>query len=220
MPKKENNNRIEQILSILRTHYPGVKSGLRYNNPLEMLISTILSAQCTDVRVNAVTEALFKELHTAEDFAQVPLEKLEDLIRSTGFYRSKAKNIKACCQQILSDHKGQVPATMEALVQLPGVGRKTANVVLGNAFGIPGIVVDTHVKRLAQRIGLTEETDPVKIEFDLMACIPKKSWIDFSHQLIWHGRRICGARKPKCPDCPLLNLCDYGQRTMGMARRQ
>jgi endonuclease-3 len=215
MPQKENNNRIEQILSILRTHYPGVKSGLRYKNPLEMLISTILSAQCTDVRVNEVTETLFKRLHTAEDFAQVPLEKLEELIRPTGFYRNKAKNIKACCQRILADHNGKVPATMEALVELPGVGRKTANVVLGNAFGIPGIVVDTHVKRLSQRIGLTKETDPVRIEFDLMACIPEESWIDFSHQLIWHGRRICGARKPKCGDCPLLNLCDYGQRAMG-----
>jgi len=176
-----------------------------------MLISTILSAQCTDTRVNEVTEVLFRDLQTAKDFADVPLEKLEERIRPTGFYHNKAKNIKACCKRIAEDYGGQVPKTMDALVDLPGVGRKTANVVLGNAFGTPGIVVDTHVKRLSQRIGLTKESDPVKIEFDLMKKIPKESWIDFSHQLIWHGRRVCMARNPKCAECPLRRLCNYGQ---------
>ncbi len=174
-----------------------------------MLVSTILSAQCTDIRVNEVTQILYKELKTAKDFADVPLERLEELIRPTGFYHNKAKSIKSCCRRIVEEHDGRVPDTMEALVELPGVGRKTANVVLGNAFGIPGIVVDTHVKRLSQRIGLTREKDPVKIEFDLMKQIPKARWIDFSHQLIWHGRRVCTARKPHCKDCPLQALCDY-----------
>ena len=180
-----------------------------------MLIATILSAQCTDVRVNEVTQTLFAELKTAADFADVPLERLEELIRPTGFYHNKAKHIKACCRRIVEDHDGEVPGSMEALVALPGVGRKTANVVLGNAFGIPGIVVDTHVKRLSQRIGLTQQKDPVKIEFDLMALVPKKNWVDLSHQLIWHGRKICGARKPRCRECPLLELCDYGRETVG-----
>ena len=209
-PSKETGE-IQKILSILRTHYPSVKSALRYGNPLEMLVSTILSAQCTDIRVNEVTQILYEELKTAKDFAEVPLERLEELIRPTGFYHNKAKSIKSCCRRIVEEHDGRVPDTMEALVELPGVGRKTANVVLGNAFGIPGIVVDTHVKRLSQRIGLTQETDPVKIEFDLMKQIPKARWIDFSHQLIWHGRRVCTARKPHCEDCPLQPLCDYGQ---------
>lgn len=215
MAPKKKENRIEQILSILRTHYPHVKSGLRYRNALEMLIATILSAQCTDVRVNEVTQTLFAELKTAADFADVPIERLEELIRPTGFYHNKAKHIKACCHRIVEDHDGEVPASMEALVALPGVGRKTANVVLGNAYGIPGIVVDTHVKRLSQRIGLTQEKDPVKIEFDLMALLPEESWIDFSHQLIWHGRKICGARKPRCRECPLVKLCDYGREAVG-----
>ena len=211
MAQSKKTSEIQKILTILRAHYPSVKSGLRYGNPLEMLVSTILSAQCTDIRVNEVTQTLYQELKTAKDFAEVPLERLEALIRPTGFYRNKAKSIKSCCQRIVEEHDGRVPDTMEALVELPGVGRKTANVVLGNAFGIPGIVVDTHVKRLSQRIGLTQEKDPVKIEFDLMAQIPKKQWIDFSHQLIWHGRRVCTARKPHCEDCPLQTLCDYGR---------
>jgi len=209
MAQSKETGEIQKILSILRTHYPSVKSALRYGNPLEMLVSTVLSAQCTDIRVNEVTQILYKELKTAKDFAEVPLERLEALIRPTGFYHNKAKSIKSCCRRIVEEHDGRVPDTMEALVELPGVGRKTANVVLGNAFGIPGIVVDTHVKRLSQRIGLTREKDPVKIEFDLMKQIPKTRWIDFSHQLIWHGRRVCTARKPHCEDCPLQALCDY-----------
>jgi endonuclease-3 len=143
----------------------------------------------------------------------VPVAELEELIRPTGFFRNKAKNLKACCRALVEEHGGKVPDTLEALVKLPGIGRKTANVVLGSAFGIPGIVVDTHVKRLSQRIGLTREKDPVKIEFDLMPIIPKKDWIAFSHQLIWHGRKVCAARKPKCPQCPLVTLCDYGRET-------
>lgn len=206
-----SKKRVQEILAILGRTYPEVKTALHYRAPIEMLIATILSAQCTDVRVNEVTKTLFKTLKTAKDYAEVPVDKLEEMIRPTGFFRNKAKSIKACCKGLLERHGGQVPDTMDDLVRLPGIGRKTANVVLGSVFGIPGIVVDTHVKRLSQRIGLTQESDPVKIEFDLMSLIPKNNWIDFSHQLIWHGRRVCTARKPKCPDCPLLKLCDYGR---------
>ncbi|MGD8513695.1 MAG: endonuclease III [Deltaproteobacteria bacterium] len=205
-------SRIHKILQILRSTYPDVKTALRHQNPLEMLIATILSAQCTDVRVNEVTKTLFKKLRTAKDYADIPLAELEEMIRPTGFFRNKAKSIKGCCQGLVEKHGGKVPDSMEALIKLPGIGRKTANVILGSAFGIPGIVVDTHVKRLSQRIGLTKEKDPVKIEFELMALIPKKDWIDFSHELIWHGRRLCSARKPKCPQCPLRELCDYGRK--------
>lgn len=197
-------------MEILRNTYPNVKTALDHRTPLEMLIATILSAQCTDARVNEVTKTLFKKLRTANDFAEVPIEDLEEMIRPTGFYRNKAKSIKACCAGLIEKHGGKVPDNLETLVRLPGVGRKTANVVLGSAFGIPGIVVDTHVKRVSKRIGLTRESDPVKIEFDLMPLIPKKDWIDFSHQMIWHGRRLCTARKPRCPECPLRKLCDYG----------
>jgi endonuclease-3 len=206
--------RINKILKILRSTYPDVKTALRHRTPLQMLIATILSAQCTDERVNKVTKSLFKKLQTAEDFAEVSLPDLEEMIRSTGFFRNKAKSIKGCCAMLVDSYGGKVPQAMEELVKLPGVARKTANVVLGSAFGIPGIVVDTHVKRLSQRIGLTKEKDPVKIEFDLMPLIPKKDWIDFSHQMIWHGRRLCTARKPKCPECPLLKLCDYGSESI------
>jgi endonuclease-3 len=212
MVQKIPKSRINKILQILGSTYPDVKTALRHENPLEMLIATILSAQCTDVRVNEVTKTLFKKLRTAQDYADIPLAELEEMIRPTGFFRNKAKNIKGCCQGLVEKHGGKVPDNMEALTQLPGIGRKTANVVLGSAFGIPGIVVDTHVKRVSQRIGLTKEKDPVKIEFELMVLIPKKDWIDFSHELIWHGRRLCPARKPKCPQCPLRELCDYGRK--------
>lgn len=212
MMPKIATSRIKKILQILRSTYPDVKTALRHQDPLEMLIATILSAQCTDVRVNEVTKTLFKKLRTARDYADVPLAELEEMIRPTGFYRNKARSIKACCRGLVEKHSGKVPESMEALVQLPGVGRKTANVVLGSAFGIPGIVVDTHVKRVSQRLGLTKEKDPVKIEFELMALIPKKDWIDFSHELIWHGRGVCAARKPKCAQCPLREQCDYGKK--------
>jgi len=212
MVQKIPKSRINKILQILRRTYPDVKTALRHQNPLEMLIATILSAQCTDVRVNEVTKTLFKKLRTAKDYADIPLAELEEMIRPTGFFRNKAKSIKGCCRGLVEKHDGKVPDSMEALIKLPGIGRKTANVILGSAFGIPGIVVDTHVKRLSQRIGLTKEKDPVKIEFELMALIPKKDWIDFSHELIWHGRRLCPARKPKCPQCPVWELCDYGRK--------
>jgi endonuclease-3 len=210
MAQKIAKSRIKKILEILRTTYPGVKTALGHRNPLELLIATILSAQCTDERVNRVTKTLFQKLRTAKDYVGVSLSDLEEMIRPTGFYRNKAKSIKACCAALMEKHDGKVPDNMEALLQLPGIGRKTANVVLGSAFGIPGIVVDTHVKRVSQCIGLTKESDPVKIEFDLMALIPRKDWGDFSHQMIWHGRALCKARKPNCPACPLGDLCDYG----------
>ena len=205
-------DRVNKIVRILSRTYPDVKTALRHKNPVELLVATILSAQCTDTRVNQVTASLFKKLRTAQDFAQVPPSDLEEMIRPTGFYRNKAKSIQACCKALVEKHGGKVPNNMEALVQLPGIGRKTANVILGSAFGIPGIVVDTHVKRLSQRIGFTEEHDPVKIEFDLMARIPKEDWTVFSHQMIWHGRAVCNARKPKCSECPLCKLCDTGIR--------
>jgi len=173
MAKKIPKDRIKKILKILRTTYPDVKTALRHRTPVELVVATILSAQCTDKQVNQVTPALFKKLRTARDFADVPLSDLEEMVRPTGFYRNKAKSIKACCETLVEKHRGKVPDNMEELVQLPGIGRKTANVILGSAFGIPGIVVDTHVKRLSQRIGLTKERDPVKIEFDLMPQIPK-----------------------------------------------
>jgi endonuclease-3 len=211
MAHKLTKQRITKIRGILRRTYPDVKTALRHKNPVQLLVATILSAQCTDEQVNRVTPTLFKKLPTAKDFAEVSLSDLEGMIRSTGFYRNKAKSIKACCVALVERHGGKVPDNIEDLVKLPGIGRKTANVILGSAFGIPGIVVDTHVKRVSQRIGLTRESDPVKIEFDLMALIPKKDWIAFSHQMIWHGRALCQARKPKCPECPLLDLCDYGR---------
>jgi len=212
MAKKIAKERVKKILRILSRTYPDVKTALRHKNPVELLVATILSAQCTDKQVNQVTLSLFKKLRTAQDFADVPLADLEEMIHPTGFYRNKAKSIKACCKALVEKHRGKVPENMEALVQLPGIGRKTANVILGSGFGIPGIVVDTHVKRLSQRMGLTQESDPVKIEFDLMALIPKRDWIAFSHQMIWHGRALCKARKPKCPECPLIDLCDHGRR--------
>jgi endonuclease III len=200
------------ILKLLDQHYPEAHVTLDFTNPLEMLVATVLSAQCTDVRVNQVTPALFAKYRTAHDYAEAPVEDLEEMIRSTGFFHNKAKSIKALCRKLVENYGGEVPASLEALVKLPGIGRKTANVILGNAFGIPGIFVDTHLGRVAQRLGLTQHKDPVKIEFDLMPLIPKERWVKFSHQMIWHGRQICTARNPKCPQCPLLPHCDYGQK--------
>ena len=201
--------RITKIRKILKNTYPDVKTQLNYRNPFELLVATILSAQCTDKQVNAVTEALLKQLKTPNDFAGAPLEIIEELIRPTGYFRNKARSIKNCAKVITEKYKGQVPARLEELVNLPGVGRKTANVVLGAAFGIPGIVVDTHVARISKRLGLTANNDPVKIEFDLMEVIPQKEWSDFSLWLIYFGRAICKARKPACPACPFYDLCDY-----------
>jgi endonuclease-3 len=201
---------IPAILRILGRTYPKAKCSLDFKNPLELLVATVLSAQCTDERVNQVTKSLFNKYRAAKDYANAPLEELEDDIRTTGFFRNKAKSLKNCGAVLVGQHQGEVPASLEQLVKLPGIGRKTANVILGTAFKIPGIVVDTHVGRITQRIGLTREQDPVKIEFALMEIIPKDKWTAFSHQLIQHGRKICTARKPKCSECPLLEYCDYG----------
>src|SRR5262245_22077152 len=200
-------DRVRAILDILERTYPDARTALDFGTPLQLLIATILSAQCTDARVNQVTPALFRRYPDAATFAAADPTELEDMIRSTGFYRNKAKAIRACCADIVNLYGGEVPNTLEALTGLHGVGRKTANVVLGNAFGIPGIVVDTHVSRLAHRLGLTRETDPVKIEFALMPIIPRERWTLFSHWLILHGRAICVARKPRCSICPLLPHC-------------
>lgn len=200
--------RAAAVCKILARTYPDAHCELDYNNPLELLIATILSAQCTDKRVNIVTKELFRVCRSAEDYVALPQEQLEDFIKTAGFYRSKAKNIKACCKDLVEKHGGEVPRTMEALTALAGVGRKTANVVLGNAFDINvGVVVDTHVQRLTARLGLTKNTDPVKIEQDLVKLIPQDQWTLFSHWLIWHGRRRCFARKPDCPACELKEIC-------------
>jgi len=204
--------RIKNILKILDEHYPDVKVALHYSNPLELLIATILSAQCTDERVNQLTPHLFEKYPTAKDYAMADLKTLEQDIKPTGFYKNKAKHIKECCQVLVEKYNGQVPANLEILTKLPGVGRKTANVVLGNAFDIPGIVVDTHVRRVANRLGLTKHQDALKIEKDLMQLIPKEKWTKFSLQLTWHGRRICKARNPQCNKCPLHKWCNEYQK--------
>ncbi|MDL1977696.1 MAG: endonuclease III [Deltaproteobacteria bacterium] len=201
------NSRVREILRILKATYPDVRTPLAHRNPLQLLIATILSAQCRDEKVNEVTERLFERLKTRRQFIEIPLTELEALIRPTGFYKNKAKSIKGCCAAIGHRHNGRVPERLEELVRLPGVGRKTANVVLGSAFGIPGIVVDTHVKRVSSRLGLTKETSPAKIETDLMEIVPKKLWNDFSLQLIFHGRKVCKARRPECAICPLRRVC-------------
>lgn len=200
--------RTKQIIAALRRTYPTAYCELNHASPLELLISTILSAQCTDKRVNMVTPVLFKKFRSAADFANAGLTELEQDIKTTGFYRNKAKNIQACCGKLVEHHAGEVPRTMEELTQLDGVGRKTANVVLGNAFGINvGVVVDTHVARLSRRLGLTRQEDPEKIERELMKLVPQPEWAMFSHWLIWHGRRRCDARKPDCEGCEIRKLC-------------
>lgn len=201
-------DRLKKLIAVLRKTYPNARVELNYSNPLELLVATVLSAQCTDKRVNIVTAELFKKYRSAADYANADLAELEQDIKSTGFYRNKARTLKALGQQLVECHRGEVPNSMEQLTKLPGVGRKTANVLLGNAFGInAGIVVDTHVTRLAQRLGLTTQKDPEKIEQDLMQLVPQKLWTDFAHWLIWHGRRRCIARKPDCANCELLQMC-------------
>ena len=200
--------RVKKIIACLQETYPDAHCELNFSNPLELLIATILSAQCTDKRVNIVTAELFKKFRSAADYANADLAELEDAIKTTGFFRNKAKNIKACCAALVEKHGGEVPRTMGELTQLGGVGRKTANVVLGNAFDINvGVVVDTHVKRLANRLGLTKQTDAEKIEQELMQLVPQKDWTLLSHWLIWHGRRRCDARKPDCAGCEIAKLC-------------
>ncbi len=205
---EQKKNRVKTIINILLKEYPTDQTALNYGNPFQLLVAVILSAQCTDVRVNIVTPQLFARFSTPKDFAAADGKELERLIHSTGFYHNKAKNIIGCAKTLLEKHNGVVPETMDELFQLPGVGRKTANVVLGEAFGkIEGVVVDTHVIRLSNRLGFTKEVDAVKIENDLMPLIPKKHWYHFSHALIFHGRKICSARKPKCSECTISKYC-------------
>lgn len=195
--------------------YPEAPCTLNYETPVQLLVATILSAQCTDERVNLVTPALFQRFPDAAALAAADLSEIESLIRSTGFYRNKAKNIQAACHQIVTEHDGQVPDRMEALLKLPGVARKTANVVLAHAYGIhAGVTVDTHVKRLSQKLGLTEYTDPIRIERDLMALLPQPDWENWSIRLIYHGRAVCNARKPGCARCALADLCPSAAMTV------
>ena len=205
--QQKKKERTLRVLAVLAETYPDAECALDYKNPFELLIATILSAQCTDKRVNLVTPPLFARFPTPEAMAAADDGDLIELIRSTGFFNNKAKNILACARDIVIHHNGQVPDNLDALVKLAGVGRKTANVVLGNAFNVPGITVDTHLGRIARRLGLTTHEDAVKVEFDLMKLIPKDQWTIFSHRMIHHGRAICAARKPKCEVCPLSPLC-------------
>ncbi|MCC6418795.1 MAG: endonuclease III [Gemmataceae bacterium] len=200
-------SRARSIVRKLARLYPDAHCALNHQTPLQLLVATILSAQCTDARVNQITPALFARYPDARAFAEADPRELESYVQSTGFFRNKAKNIIACCRALVERHGGAVPATMEELVPLAGVGRKTANVILGNAFAVPGITVDTHVGRLSRRLGLTVHTDPVKVERDLMELIPKKDWTTFSHRLIFHGRQVCHARRPACASCGLAKLC-------------
>ncbi len=192
--------------------HPAAQCELEHSNPLELLVATILSAQCTDVRVNQVTKDLFRKYRSVEAYARAPQEALEEDIRPTGFFRNKAKSIRECAQAILDRFGGKVPGTLDDLVTLPGIGRKTANVILGTAFSVPSVAVDTHVLRLSQRLGLSKSKDAVKVEFDLMEIIPEKEWTNASHLLIFHGRYICKARKPECDKCLLTNHCDFFQK--------
>jgi len=207
--------RVKKILERLDRAYPAAECALTHENPLQLLVSTILSAQCTDERVNQVTRTLFQEYRTAKDFAAADPRALEQEIRPTGFFRNKTKSILGAAKLLVAKFRGEVPRTMEELLELPGVARKTANVVLGTAFGVAsGVVVDTHVDRLSHRLDLTKEKDPKKIEQNLMKIIPKEKWILFSHQLIWHGRLVCQARRPRCPDCSLVDLCYSKDKTV------
>jgi endonuclease-3 len=199
--------RVRQILPILKKIYPNAGTALDYTNPLELLIATILSAQCTDARVNMVAKDLFKKYRSAEDWAGADLKQIEQDIKSCGFYHNKAVNIQGASRKILDEYNGKVPRTMDELVTLPGVGRKTANCVLGNAYGQPAIMCDTHVIRLSRRLQLSPHSDPVKLEFDLADIVPKEDWTVFCHRLIAHGRAICKARKPDCPVCPIAKYC-------------
>jgi endonuclease-3 len=209
MPRKPNPlaRRAKRIDELLTALYPDAHCALHHEDALQLLVATILSAQCTDVRVNIVTPALFVRFPDAKAFADADRAELETMIQSTGFFRNKAKSIQTCCKILVEKHGGEVPATMEELVPLPGVGRKTANVILGNAFGVPGIPVDTHVGRLSRRMGLTEHDDPVKVESDLMALIPREDWTMFGHRMIFHGRQVCQSRKPNCAECTLKKIC-------------
>ena len=204
-------NKAKEIVKILKETYPDACCSLDFENAFQLLVATILSAQCTDERVNIVTKDLFQKYKTPEDFAKATQEEMEEAIKSTGFYRNKAKNIIAAAQVIVSEFQGEVPQTMEELLTLPGVGRKTANLVLGDVYNIPGVVVDTHVKRISKKLGLTKNDDPEKIEFDLREILPEEVWTDWNHLLVFHGRAVCKAKKPECLICPISHLCDSGK---------
>jgi len=205
---RQRHSQATNVVRALRCRYPDAKCSLDFNTPLDLLVATILSAQCTDERVNHLTKDLFTKYRSAADYARAPPARLERDIQSTGFFRNKAKSIQGCCRILAEEHDGRLPEELDALVDLPGIGRKTANVVLGTAFGVAsGVVVDTHVARISRRLGLTQHKDPVKIEQDLIEQIPKKEWIAFGHRMIQHGRRICTARKPKCDECPMESFC-------------
>lgn len=207
MKSDKEKNRMQKILSILKKEYPEVKPALYFKTPFELLIATILSAQCTDARVNIVTEKLFEKYRTPEDYLKINNSELEKDIFSTGFYRQKTKSIKSCCNMLIEDHNGEVPSDFEKLTKLSGVGRKTASVVSGNAFGIPAIAVDTHVIRLSNLLGFVDTKDPKKIELKLKEIVDKKDWINLTHWLMAHGRKTCIARRPKCLECVLVNEC-------------
>ena len=208
---EEKKDRAQAITARLAIAFPEIRVPLHHRNPYELLVATILSAQCTDEMVNKVTPELFGRYPTPEDLSQATVREIEKLIRQLSLFRAKARSLKSCAKQLVQNHHGEVPATMEALTRLAGVGRKTANVILGNAFGVPGIVVDTHVKRLSRRLGLTKKEDPNKIEQDLMRLLPSEQWTSFSHRLIFHGRQVCHARKPRCGICTLNDLCPSGE---------
>jgi endonuclease-3 len=217
-PARERAGPINDALKRL---YPEAFTGLTHENPLQLLVATILSAQCTDARVNTVTPALFARFKTARDFATCDVKELQQLIKPTGFYKNKAKHIRACCAAIVERFGGEVPGNLDDLVTLPGIGRKTANVVLGDAFDTPGITVDTHVGRLSRRLGLTRHRDPVKVELVLMELVPRPEWTSFSHRLILHGRKVCFARKPRCESCGLAELCPkVGVKGLAAKRRR
>jgi endonuclease-3 len=206
----QSQERVLKIIPILKKTYPDAKIALNWDTPWNLLVAVILSAQCTDVRVNMVTKDLFKKYKKPQDYLDVEAEELQQDIRSTGFFRNKAKNIRGAAKKVIEDFKGRVPDTMDELLTIPGAGRKTANCILGNAYGVPGITCDTHVIRLSRRLGLSENKDPVKLEFDLMEIVPKHKfggWTMFSHYIIFHGRNICKARKPDCENCPLAKHC-------------
>jgi endonuclease-3 len=217
--KVQQSSRAKKIFTLLHKTYPDPKVALDFANPLQLLIATILSAQCTDIRVNMVTPDLFKKYRSAQDFANANQAELEQEIRSTGFYRNKAKSIISCSKSLMEKHSGKVPKTMDELVQLGGVGRKTANCVLGGAYGInSGVVVDTHVRRVSQRLGFATTDDPEKIELELMTLLPKKDWFLIGNLLIWHGRKICDARKPDCLNCPIQRLCPSAEEFLKLKK--
>jgi endonuclease-3 len=210
---------VEAIISRLEGAHPDARLALDFSSPLELLVALILAAQCTDAKVNEVTRSLFARFRSAADYAGVAQEELEEAVRPTGFYRQKAKAVRACCRELVERHGGQVPADLDALLRLPGVGRKTANILLGNAYGRPGIGVDTHVGRLAQRLGLSRNTDPDKIEADLTPVVPARNQVRFCHLLQYHGRRVCFARRPSCPQCVLLDVCPYPDKTVEKGKK-